>query len=81
MSKFFCPYCKSTNQINRYTQDQAVRRDIITKFECLDCGKFWWIDREILMETRNKEKLCEHIWENMAPNNHMTCSRCGKAKW
>ena len=23
----------------------------------------------------------EHKWSNMAPNNHMTCSKCGKVKW
>lgn len=28
-----------------------------------------------------EEEVCEHDWTNMAPNNHMTCSRCGKIKW
>ena len=32
------------------------------------------------LSNRMANHSCKHNWVNMAPNNHMTCSKCGKVK-
>ena len=78
---------KSTWDGTKYTTCPEI--DIITR------GIFWHkedamifakaLERieelEAALDHTPTERVCKHDWVNMAPNNHMTCSRCGKIKW